>query len=790
MIKWFASLTFTIGGMILVPALLVAAGWSGLPLLVTVLPWLGLIVCLHLLVRGRPAVSSGSPASAEQSREPRRVEAILSDRVVFERTTTAILEDFVNCEPEDFEENIGRALSRLGSFIGANRCYLYRFRDQERESERLLTWLAPQDDAAIDPPALLPVGEAARLDRILEQEPVVLVNDLDGSDHPLVACSPWSGSGNQVRSCGVVRILQNGRNIGFLGFDAKAVSDWGAGEKSMLQLLANLLSTMSSRVDAQRCQLKAIESLKATSKAKTDFLANMSHEIRTPLNGVIGIADVLQDMGLTPRQLEYVDMIRESGSLLMNLVNDVLDLSKIEAGELILELVETDLRDLLDDVVGLTAFNAQARGLEMVCRVAPGVPEQVLVDSGRLRQILTNLLNNATKFTQEGHVYLNVEPVGDLGDALELRFEIIDTGIGISHEQVDRIFEKFTQADPSTTRRFGGTGLGLSICRHLVGLMGGKIWASGVLGEGATFSFTLPLKPLKLQVPIAPPDHVHRVLLITGHELGGTVLSEQIRHLGHRCEVAEWTVEARQLVSQAATGVGEPWSLVVLDPNTLAAAVDSILALVEKTPESRRPRVVLLSQLAGMSRERRPGDGRADLILTKPVRTGQLAALLAAELLPESGKGETDAVTADHTEREVIDRPRRALRVLLAEDNPFNQKVACGMLEQLGCRVAVAVNGRQALTMVQDEDFDMIFMDCQMPEMDGYEGARRIRELSGPVSRVPIVAITANAFSDDREACLAAGMDDFLTKPVNKNQLERILAKWESVIASGNRQPS
>jgi signal transduction histidine kinase/CheY-like chemotaxis protein len=711
------------------------------------------------------------------------VEAVLSDRVIIERTTTAILDDFVNCDLDHFDQDMVRVLSRLGAFIGANRCYLYKFGARNQEGVRWLGWQNPGADGILEPPEILAVDATTRIYKILENDPVVLVNRVEDSDHPLASHPPWSQAGVPVGSCGAVRIIDGDNALGFLGFDVAASSEWGADETNLLQIVASQFCTMAQRLEARRAQQEAMDSLKASNKAKTEFLANMSHEIRTPLNGVIGIADLLLEMELSPPQREYAEIISKSGTMLMNLVTDILDLSKIEAGKLEFDPVDTDLRALVEDLIGLTAFNAQSQGLEMICRLAPSLPERILVDPGRLRQVLINLMNNAVKFTQEGHIFLNIETVDNGCGGRDLQFLVQDTGIGISQEQADRIFRKFAQADASTTRRFGGTGLGLSICRHLVELMGGRIQAKGEIGVGSTFSFTLPLEELAPPLPKGFPDEVGRILLVTGHELVGQVLAEQIRHLGHECLIISEVKEAEKILTLAAAGQAQKWDAVALDPATLADNVYFILAKIEDSPAERRPKVFLLSQLVDKPQFDARWSPYVDGILPRPVRTGRLAALLEGKASEVSAILEGDGHLREVAAEPQDQAPDRPLRVLLAEDNFFNQKVACGMLERLGCEVTVAADGVEAVAQSETRDFDLIFMDCQMPNMDGYEASRHIRKLDGSIARTPIIAITANAFREDRDACMAAGMDDFLTKPVKMEQLALVLSKWSPHIS-------
>ena len=762
-----ASRTLLSGAMVLVPALLFAAGYSGLTLAVNTVPWLGLLICAHILL-----VKNSAAAIKPDDNIP--LGTVLSERLIFERTTTAILEDFIHCGLENFDEDMNRVLARLGGFTGVDRFYLYRFVGESQQCVRLLHWQASGETAL--PPLTLHKDESSALSLLLSQHKALFVDADADMDHPLLGIQPWTQPKTPVQLCGLVQIWQDDKILGFLGFDDGITHELGPDEKNLCKLVAGLFSTMFSRLDAQQAQLEAISALKDSSKAKSEFLANMSHEIRTPLNGVIGAADVLKASSLTVPQQEYVNMISESGTLLMDLITDVLDLSKIEAGQVQLEEIETDLRAMLEDQIALTALMPQAQGLELVCRMAPDVPERALLDSGRVRQVLTNLLHNASKFTADGHIYVNIETGRRHDDHLDLRFHVADTGIGISPSQAENLFEKFTQADASTTRRYGGTGLGLSICRQLVGLMGGNIWATGEVGKGATFSFAIPVKPVLATKLVEPAKAPRNVLIFTKNKLGRTILAERIISLRHRCRVAKELNETHELLSHAADGVGEPWHLIILDPQSLAADIDSLLVRIQEMPADRRPIVVLLAKPDHTMPALTSDSDYQAVILTKPVRKERLLELLSMEN-EEAAKNPAPLVGVQP--ESTTGSATGNLQVLLAEDNLFNQKVACGLLGLLGCQVSLATNGVEALAMVQDEAFDLILMDCQMPNMDGFEATRRIRQLPGAVAHTPIIALTANAFHTDRENCLAVGMNDFMTKPMTKDQLSAMIAKWQ-----------
>jgi PAS domain S-box-containing protein len=592
-------------------------------------------------------------------------------------------------------------------------------------------------------------------------------------------CRTWLAEDKEILQEGAKRVMPES-----VATDSDGRQIWIHSSKTPLPSLLGINDQVlgvsidvSERRRAEHALAEALAAAKESSKAKTEFLANMSHEIRTPMNCVIGLTDMLKDMDPNPRQQQYLDMIAISGDTLLSLINDILDISKIEAGQLELDLIDTDLQALVEETAGQIAFAAQAKGLEVICRLAPGVPSRLMLDSARLRQVLTNLLNNAAKFTQSGHIYLNIEPVGERDDRLDLCFRIADTGIGIEQENLRRIFEKFTQAEAGTTRRFGGTGLGLSISKHLINLMEGEITATSQVGVGTTFSFTIPLQPsiCDLHPRPASVDAEQRVLVVTDHELGGEVLAEQVRSLGHRCRVAVGSEAAEEAFTRE--DGQEDWTMVLIDQTFLDSKNPGLQKDINKIPVDCRPEVILLHNLSSLNKDEQLQRLGFDGVLSKPVRLTQLADTLAGRSTALPQITHPDQRSADRGNPDV--NPEHGPRILLAEDNPFNQKVAVAMLRLLGCRVDVASNGVEAVDMIDRDRYDLVLMDCQMPVMDGYDATLRIRQRPEPRGDVPIVAMTANSLSGDRKGCFAAGMNDFLSKPVTKDVLRAMLEKWE-----------
>ena len=529
----------------------------------------------------------------------------------------------------------------------------------------------------------------------------------------------------------------------------------------------------------------AIETAEAASRFKGEFLANMSHEIRTPMNGVIAMADLLLNTALSPIQRKYGETIQRSARALLKIINDILDYSKIESGHIEIESEPIDFQVVCEDVIEVLSPRAEEKGIALILRYAPDMPRRLVGDGGRLRQVLTNLVGNAIKFTHKGHVFVNVECTGRTESSAAFRVSVEDTGIGVPQEKIDILFAKYSQSHRFDPQLYGGTGLGLAISKQLVEKMGGTIGVHTREGVGSCFYFALVL-PTDESIRAPRRDDLQgvRVLVVDHSPVNRRVLLEQLQSWGMHADAVGSSADALHALRKAAQD-GNPYRIALLDDQMPGIRGESLGRVIKSEADLQETLLVLLTSFGGQRGDaERVKELGFSAYLTRPIRQSELMDALIT-LWKAHLRGESIGLVTRYTVAESKGRvlrrapvPKFAARILVAEDNYVNQQVALEILGMYGCTVTIARDGAEAVEEFKRASFDLVFMDCQMPNKDGYEATREIRTYEGNRSHVPIIAMTAHAMKGDREQCLSAGMDDYVSKPVDPNSVLDVLRRW------------
>ncbi len=685
---------------------------------------------------------------------------------------------YINISLSKVEKTINLSLEELGRFVRADRTYIFEYDWEKNICINTYEWCAEgiepeiENLKEVDLEYLPQWVEHHKEGVVMHIQDVFALSEDDGVRQIL---EPQG-----IKSLLTIPMMDHGICVGFVGFDSvKEYHVYSEYEKRLLLLFASMLVNINRRISMERDMYNARIQAESANVAKSQFLANMSHEIRTPMNGIVGFLELLNTSGLSSEQKNYVREAKSASEVLLYLINDILDFSKIEAGKLLMESIDFNIRLAIDDAITLNVPKASEKKIELHTLISAHVPEIVKGDSARLRQILNNLISNAVKFTEEGEVVVTVDCVEEEGDRAKLTFEVRDTGIGIAPEVIKNLFQSFNQADASTTRKYGGTGLGLAISQELVKMMHGEIRVESVYGKGSIFRFYIYMdivkRAEKVKYHFDQLEHAN-VLVVDDNENNLKIVSSYLKGTGlHLFQAKDAGDAIAQVVRNA--GTSKQIDVAIIDYQMPGMNGFDLAHALHSMDFSKDIRMILLtSQVKEGGGEIAKKHGFSGY-LTKPVKRDSLIDCIALVLGLREEDIESEVIT-----KNVIEEVKRKKdpKILVVEDNEMNRKIVVLMLKKNGLSCDVAANGKEAYMALRKANYDLVLMDCQMPVMDGYKSTEQIREDEGDLKHTPIIAMTANAMQGDREKCLASGMDDYISKPIDFEHMLTLVSAYLS----------